>query len=82
MAIIDAKRVTVIGLKNDKDKILKSLQSLGAVEISENNYEQADKIETNDEVIELEKKLADVDFAGKQVLLLSLYTDFAFPQKM
>jgi len=62
LAIIDAKRVTVIGLKNDKDKILKSLQSLGAVEISENNYEQADKIETNDEVIELEKKLADVDF--------------------
>ncbi len=63
MAIIDAKRVTVVGLKNEKDCILKSLQGLGAVEIAENSFKQADKVETSDLASELENKISDIEFA-------------------
>jgi len=63
LAIIDAKRVTVVGLKNEKDCILKSLQGLGAVEIAENSFKQADKVETSDLASELENKISDIEFA-------------------
>ena len=62
MAIISAKRVTVIGLKNDKEDILKSLQSLGAVEIAENTFEDVDALETSEIIADIEEKLADVEF--------------------
>lgn len=62
MAIINAKRVTVIGLKNDKESILKSLQSLGAVQIVENTFEDVDLLETSETISDIEEKLADVEF--------------------
>ena len=63
MAIIQAKRVTIIGHKQDKPRILKTLQGLGAVQIEQNPYEEADSVETSQTITDLEKRLADVRFA-------------------
>ena len=63
MAIIDVKKVTVIGLKEDKESIVKSLQGMSAVEVFENTFEEADKLESSETILDLESKIADVKFA-------------------
>ncbi len=76
MAIIQAKRVTIIGHKHDKPRILKTLQGLGAVQVEQNPYEEADSVETSQAITDLEKKLADIRFAHD---LLRPYDDTKKP---
>ena len=63
MAIINAKRVTVIGLSEEKAEIVKSLQSLGAVQVEHNTFSDVDLMETSDEMSETEQRLSDIQFA-------------------
>jgi len=63
VAIIQAKRVTIIGHKQNQSRVLKVLQGLGAVQVEQNTFEAADSIETSEAIADLEKKLADVTFA-------------------
>ncbi len=63
MAIINAKRVTVIGLCEDRPEVVKSLQSLGAVQIEANTFSDVDVVETTEGVTQTEQRLADIKFA-------------------
>jgi V/A-type H+/Na+-transporting ATPase subunit I len=63
LAIIDVKKVTVIGHKDDKDNIVKALQGLAAVEVFENTFEQVDTLETNEIAVDIESKLSDIRFS-------------------
>ncbi|MEX1306940.1 MAG: V-type ATPase 116kDa subunit family protein, partial [Eubacteriales bacterium] len=63
MAIINAKRVTVIGLSDEKAEIVKSLQSLGAVQIEHNTFSEVDLLETAEGATETEQRLSDIQFA-------------------
>ncbi len=63
MAIINTKRVTVIGLSEEKAELVKTLQSLGAVQIEHNTFSDVDLVETTEAVTETEQKLSDIQFA-------------------
>ncbi len=53
MAVIDMKKVTLIGIQSDKEKILKIIQSMGNLEIS--SLEEQEGTEEQDAVLELRR---------------------------
>ena len=53
MAVIDMKKVTLIGIQKDKDNILKTIQSLGNLEVS--SFEEQGGAEGEDAILELGK---------------------------
>ena len=53
MAVIDMKKVTLIGIQSDKEKILKIIQSMGNLEIS--SLEEQEGTQEQDAVLELRR---------------------------
>ena len=51
MAVIDMKKVTLVGMQSEKERILKSIQSMGNLEIS--NIEEKNEGQDQGEILEL-----------------------------
>jgi len=73
MAIIDMKKVLLVGMQSEKEKILRELQAMGNVEIVEIEDIQESEIEESSNLItqsendgllaQVEAQLAEIDFA-------------------
>lgn len=74
MSIIKMKRVTIGGLKNEKDDIMYLLQRMGVMEITEvvnnaeDDSEQAEAVfEPNPELTAIRKTISDIDYALSKI---------------
>lgn len=66
MAIVEMKKVTLVAMREDCEKLLTSMQKMGCIEISEHDDEELQAFAADSEALEAsEKRLAQIESAIK-----------------